>query len=164
MTMLSTLMLSTVACSTSDEDLEETPVDTIAKDSTANDSILAENLKPGTDERPAWQKTSDLHQRLGSEMSAQVTVQEELLPYVSTGDLMCVTVNDEVRAVSEARYDNGEWVFTLVIAGTGDDKFLSVSYYCSQLKKIYTLERWYPFSESFVPTLANGRPYTINFF
>jgi len=164
MTMMSVLMLSMTACSTADEDPTGVVKPEVPKDTTVVNSVNDDNLKPGTDGRPSWQIASDLYQRYEQTMTVQVTVQTELLPYVSADDLMCITVNDEIRCVSPARYNNGEWTFSLVIAGNGNDKLLSVSYYCSKLARIYKLERWFVFSQTFKPTRENGRPYVIDFF
>jgi len=161
---LSALLLSMAACSKADEELAsvapEAPKDTTVVTPVDNN----DDLTPGTDARPTWQAASDLYQRYEQTMTAQVTVQKELLPYVSADDLLCVTVNDEIRCVSPARYNNGEWTFPLIIAGMGNDRFLSVSYYCAKLTRIYKLERWVLFSQSFQPTQEYGRPHTIHFF
>lgn len=164
MTMMSVLMLSMTACSTADEDPTGVVKPEVPKDTTVANPVNDDNLKPGTDGRPSWQIASDLYQRYEQTMTAQVTLQKELLTYVSAEDLMCVTVNGEIRCVSPIHYNNGEWIFSLTIAGTGNDKFLSVSYYCSKLSRIYKRERWVAFSQAYQPTLGNGRPHVIIFF
>ena len=164
MTMMSVLMLSMTACSTVDDNLDNVERPAAPNDTTVVNSGDNDNLKPGTDGRPSWQIASDLYHRYEQTMTAQVTLQKELLTYVSAEDLMCVTVNGEIRCVSPIRYNNGEWTFSLIIAGTGNDKFLNVSYYCSKLSRIYKRERWVAFSQAYQPTLGNGRPHVIIFF
>lgn len=155
-TLILFLMLTLMACSSSDEDTTgESPVN----------PDYSEYLQPGTDEIPDWMTADDLYHSYEQTMSVQVTLQNALQPYLSADDKMCVTVNDEIRAVClSPRYTNGEWTYSLVIAGSGNDKFLSLSYYCSKLKRTYTMERWMVFSQSTMPTEVNGRPYVVSFF
>lgn len=159
-TLILFLMLTLMACSSSDEDTTgESPVNPPAN------LDYSEYLQPGTDEIPDWMTADDLYHSYEQTMSVQVTLQNALQPYLSADDKMCVTVNDEIRAVClSPRYSNGEWTYSLVIAGSGNDKFLSLSYYCSKLKRIYTMERWMVFSQSAMPTEVNGRPYVVSFF
>ena len=153
-TLMWAILLSVISCSSSDDFNEP------QKEPEKN-----ENLTPGDTERPEWQTASDLFLRYEQTMSVQVTLQKELLPYVSQEDLLCAMVGDEIRGICKKPvYNNDEWLLSLVIAGTGNDYFISIHYYCSKLKKIFKIDRWMLFSQSTPPTLNNGRPYVITFF
>ena len=115
--------------------------------------------------RPTWTVPDDLYKTFGSTMAVQVTVQDELMPYVSDDDLMCATINGEIRAVSGLLRTLDEVCFSLVIAGDAGDSNngkVSLSYYCSQLKRIYTVSDWKPFTPGLSP-MQDGKPYVVRF-
>ena len=155
--MTATLLLAFVSCgSSSDED------DIIPKEPTTNSY-----LTPGTDSRPQWKVTAGLDKKYPSSMSAEVTLQSELLPYVSAEDMMCVKIGAEIRDVKQIRLMEGEYYFPLVILGDGQEGGsetpVSLMYYCAKLTRIYTLEAWGEFNPDMPPT-DKGKPYVITFF
>ena len=57
----------------------------------------------------------------------------------------------------------GEPYFPLLIAGDSGSAHVSISYYCSRLKRIYSIEDWMPFTPGMSP-MQDGKPYVLNFF
>jgi len=134
------------------------------KDDDSASDQKSEYLKPGTVERPVWEKATDVYNVYAQTMSLQVTVQEELLPYISEQDMVRVTSNQETREVSAPFWVQGEWLFPLVIAGDANDGYLGLEYYCAKLKRIYSIDMWMTFRQNMLPTTDGGRPYTVSFF
>ncbi|MBQ7571934.1 MAG: hypothetical protein IJT19_06820 [Bacteroidaceae bacterium] len=126
------------------------------------DDDVDPRLAVGSEERPAWATPAGLYQTYEFTMSVQVTLQDELLAYASDNDLMCATIDGEIRAVAALQRTGGEVYFPLVIAGNSGSGAVSLSYYCAQLKRIYTLDRWQPFTPGMSPT-QDGEPYVIPF-
>ncbi|MBQ8466179.1 MAG: hypothetical protein IJ546_00620 [Prevotella sp.] len=119
-------------------------------------------LATGTDKRPDWTVPADLYMRYEYTMSAQVTLQEMLLPYASADDLLCAIVDGEIRAVSTPQHTSGQIYFPLVVAGTSDSGAVSLCYYCARLSRIYTVSDWHHFSPE-LPPLQDDQPYVVNF-
>ena len=134
------------------------------KDDDSDSDEKSGYLQPGTDQRPVWETAKDLYNRYDQTMSLQVTVQEELQPYISEQDMIRVTSKGETRAVSDPFNVEGEWLFSLEIAGEGSDGYLKLDYYCAKLNSIYSLELWLPFLQKTLPTDKDGRPYIVSFF
>ena len=95
-------------------------------------------------------------------MSVQIGLQTELLPYVSSNDLMCAMIGDEVRAVTPPFETGGQYYFPLSIMGTNGEGYVILKYYCDQLHRIFTVEQWREFDNSIQPT-AEGTPYEVPF-
>ena len=55
-----------------------------------------------------------------------------------------------------------EMYFPLVIVGNSGSGAVGLSYYCAQLRRIYTLDRWQPFTPGMSPT-QDGKPYVLSF-
>ena len=55
-------------------------------------------ITPGTDEKPAWEYPD--YDRWEQTMTLQLLMQKELEPYVTSSDLLCATMNDEVRGLT----------------------------------------------------------------
>ena len=118
--------------------------------------------QPGTDARPNW-TAPDISLFGDDPMTVQIALQEELQPYVGSGDLMCAKLNGEVRAVSNLYESYGQKHFRLSIYGSSDEGAVTLCYYCQQLSRIFTIENWKTFDASMAPTEA-GTPYVPTFF
>ena len=127
-----------------------------------NDEETDPLILPGSEPPPAWTVSASLYTKFEYTMSVQVVMQQELLPYVSDDDLMCAVVDGEIRAVSTLYRTGSQPYFCLAIAGEGSGAMVSLRYYCSQLKRIYTATDWLPFTPSMPPT-QNGKPYILKF-
>ena len=63
----------------------------------------------GKDVRPEWQAPNyDILEQL---MCVEVTLQDKLTPYASEADMMCATIDGEVRAVSTPYKVDDRWHF-----------------------------------------------------
>ena len=127
-----------------------------------DDEKVDPTLAQGNDERPTWTLPADLYKTYEFLMSVQVTLQDELLAKASDGDLMCAVVDGEIRAVAPLQRTGGEVYFSLIIAGNSGSGSVTLRYFCSQLKRIYTLEGWMPFTPGIAPT-QDGNPYVVEF-
>lgn len=122
-----------------------------------------ENLTLGNEANPLWEIPQGIYNTYETLMSVQVTLQDILLPYVTENDLMCATINGEIRAVTNTQYTGGEVYFPLIIAGENGSEKISLHYYCSKLKRTYTIEDWMIFTPGIAPTDDNGKPYIVEF-
>lgn len=118
--------------------------------------------QPGSDARPTW-TAPDISLYGGDPMTVQITLQDELLPYASNGDLMCAKLNGEVRAVSDLYESYDQKHFRLSIYGSSNEGSVTLCYYCQQLSRIFTVENWKAFDASTAPT-NGGTPYVPTFF
>ena len=125
-----------------------------------SDNPVQPVLTQGTDQRPSW--ASPDYSQFENTMAMQFQLQEQLNNYVSEQDLLCATINGEVRAVSEPQDSEGQIYFPLVIAANSTDGMVSVSYYCDQLHRIFTITDWRQFDTSIPPT-NDGEPYILEF-
>lgn len=147
--LVATLLLG--ACSSSDDD----------ESNEKNGTSMTP--KEGTDARPSWVAPSDASWLDEWPMSVQIGVQPELLPYVSSEDLMCAMLNDEVRAVSNLKETGGQYYFMLPIQGDSGEGFVTLKYYCDKLHRIFTVTDWKEFDSTIQPT-DQGTPYEVPFF
>ncbi len=160
--MVATLLL-TAACSGSDGDSPVTPPSP-DDPSGKKDTIINENLKPGTDAKPDWKVKEGLYFEDEQTMSISVTPQQELAPYTSTDDLMCAVIDGEIKAVTIAYEQSyGVHYFPLVIASNAGGVQITLKYYCSKLHRIYTLNNWMRFNSAISP-LEEGNYYVVSFF
>ena len=107
----------------------------------------------GNDVRPTWTMPSfDLYEQI---MSVDVLLQDTLLRYASTQDLLCATINKEVRGVAVAKQINGQWLFPLTVCSNETDVMVELSYYCNNLHRIFTIE-WMKFDATITPTGTDG--------
>ncbi len=121
-------------------------------------------LEPGTDAKPSWTVSSGLFDESEQTMSVVLTLQPELAPYASAGDLMCAVVNGEVRGVCSGRQlTDGTVYFPLIIAGNTGGEQIALSYYCQKLQRIYSNSSWNRFNSSLPPT-NEGDYYVVTFF
>jgi hypothetical protein len=112
-------------------------------------------LTPGTDVRPTtWTAPSPQDYELW--MSLQVQLGDELADYQSSADLVCATVNGEVRAATAPMTTGDIIYYPLTIGGNGGDQTVSLHYYCDRLHRIYTIANWAAFKEGIAPTGESG--------
>lgn len=112
-------------------------------------------LTPGTDARPTtWIAPSIQEPELW--MSLQVQLGDALADYQSSADLMCATINGQVRAVTAPMTTGDVVYYPLTIGGNGGDQTVSLHYYCDRLHRIYTITNWAAFKEGIAPTGESG--------
>lgn len=153
---MATLLLST-SCGKDDEVTPE-----VKEENPEPGNEFQEFLTSSNENTPLWEIPSDLYDIYENIMSIQVTLQEVLLPYSTESDLMCVTIDDDIRAVVGAQYTGGELYFPLTIAGNSGSRDISIHYYCSKLQRTYTVKDWKSFTPGIPPT-DNGKPYVPEF-
>ena len=117
--------------------------------------VVPDYLTVGTDQRPINWQTPDYRQ-FELTMSLQVQLGDTLVNFQSNQDLMCVVINNEVRAVTEPKSTLGEVYFPLVIAGNGNEGAMTLSYYCDRLHRIYSIPNWGTFNPSIAPSGNSG--------
>ena len=106
-------------------------------------------IPEGTETRPAWTAPNyDLYEQT---MSVDILLQDELLQYASEQDLLCATINNEVRGVATALQVNDQWVFPLTVVSNEAGVTVGLSYYCDKLHRIFTIN-WTQFDASVAPT------------
>ena len=149
---LSIVMCVAWSCSSDSDEESSTP-----------SSPASSSLVPGNDERPTnW--TFNDNRQYELRMTVQVQLGDTLANYQSGQDLMCATINGEVRAVAEPSETGGVVYYPLIIFDNGGDSNVSLSYYCDSLHRIYTINDWARFDTSAAPTGNSGiyRPKFIN--
>ena len=124
---------------------------------------VAERLTSGNDTRPTTWTNPD-YSLFELTMSLQVELGDTLASYQSERDLMCATIDGEVRAVANPMTTGDVTYFALSIAGNGGNQTISLQYYCDRLHRIYTITNWTTFDASVAPTGTSGiyRPKFIN--
>jgi hypothetical protein len=85
----------------------------------------------------------------------EVLLQEKLKTYASAQDMLCATINNEVRGVATPVQLDSTWMFPLTIASNNVAEDISLSYYCEKLHRIYTIE-WTTFDATVAPTGKDG--------
>ena len=116
--------------------------------------IPAESVTAASaDNRPAWEAPNyDLYEQT---MVVEVLLQEKLKTYASAQDMLCATINNEVRGVATPVQLDSTWMFPLTIASNNVAEDISLSYYCEKLHRIYTIE-WTTFDATVAPTGEDG--------
>ena len=130
---IAALVIMAWGCSGSDDDMPSQP------------KILLE----GKDARPTWQIPN--FNEYEQYMTVEVSLQDTLQSYASPADLLCATINDEVRGVSSPQNSNGKWRFVITVASNESGKDVSLSYSCDKLHRIFT-SYWGKFDENVKPT------------
>lgn len=112
-------------------------------------------ITPGTDEKPAWEYPD--YDRWEQTMTLQLLMQKELEPYVTSSDLLCATMNDEVRGLTGPTIEEeyGSRFFPLTIGGDGAEARIFLHYYCDSLHRIFSID-WADFNTSVVPMGDNA--------
>ena len=150
--VLSTILLFAACGSSDSSDPGTQPVEPTEK----------KTPQPGTDVRPTW-IAPDISLFGDDPMTVQIELQEELQPYVGSGDLMCAKLIGEVRAVSQLYESYDQKHFRLSIYGSSNEGAVTLCYYCEKLSRIFTIENWRSFDASMAPT-EGGTPYVPTFF
>ena len=89
-----------------------------------------------------------------SEKSAPIfQTSEKSIP--TAQDMLCATINNEVRGVATPVQLDSTWMFPLTIASNNVAEDISLSYYCEKLHRIYTIE-WSTFDATVAPTGEDG--------
>ncbi len=118
-------------------------------------------IPAGTDTRPSWQGPNyDLYEQT---MNVELQLQDALVKYASAQDLLCATINNEVRGVATPEQIDDNWVFPLTIASNDANVMVSLSYYCDKLHRIFTVSNWRNYDASTSPT-ESGQPYVPMFY
>ena len=123
----------------------------------SDDEITPASLQQGSDARPTTWVAPDNNSLFDlPPMSVQVQLGDTLAAYQSSADLMCATINGEVRAVTPPMSNMGIVYYPLTIVGNSNEQMVSLHYYCDRLHRIYTIENWAQFDPSAAPTGDSG--------
>lgn len=133
------LPLVFLSCSGSDENDPHSPT--------------PQTIASGNDARPAWQAPQ--YTSFEQTMSVSLLMQRELEPYVTTQDLLCATIGNEVRGLTAPTVEEGLIFFPLTVAANGKGESITLSYYCERLHRIFTIP-WTTFDASVAPMGEGG--------
>ena len=140
---LAALALLAWGCS-SDDDGTTTPTPPTPEKTTV--------IEPGTDARPDW--VAPNANSYEQNMNVFLTLQDELLPYISANDMICAKIDNEVRGLAFPRQDEGDWLIPLIVFSNGAAP-IQLSYYCDKLHRIFTTD-WTTFDADVAPTGTGG--------
>jgi len=132
------LALVVGACSSDDDDDTQEPVPSY--------------LTVGTDQRPTDWIAPAPSLYGGITMAVQLQLGDTLAHFLSSADLMCVKIDNEVRAVTHPFTNVTVTYFPLSIVGDGNSNAMSLHYYCDRLHRIYTIPNWATFDINASPT------------
>lgn len=121
----------------------------------SDEEITPAYLQAGSDVRPTTWVAPD-YSLYELTMSVQVQLGDSLAAYQSRADLMCATVNGDMRAVTQPMSNMGIVYYPLTIAGNGNEQMITLRYYCDRLHRIYTIENWASFDASIAPIGNSG--------
>lgn len=168
--MLTTALMMVWGCSSNDDDpIIPTPPADVPVNST-----LTPAEKPawkvdlaGNDAPPTWEKPDPA--KYESSMFVLVKLQDELVPYSTSSDLMSVFIGDECRTLpcGPDTLNEADIYFLLKVDGGNIDRdvVFELRYYCASLRQTFVLagketfaaEYDYGFmEEDFVPPLLKG--------
>ena len=142
------LSFGVVLTSCSSDDDNETPVTP-----TEQETPSEKELEQGNDQRPNWQSPN--YDAFEMTMSVEIRLQDTLQAYASSQDLLCATINGEVRGVGLPKQVGEEWVFPLTVGSNDGSIAMSLSYYCDRLHRIFTTP-WTRFDASAMPMGVGG--------
>ena len=137
-----------VALTSCSSDDDETPVNP-----TEIETPNGKKLEQGSDQRPNWQSPN--YDAYEMTMSVEIRLQDTLQAYASSQDLLCATINGEVRGVGLPKQVGEEWVFPLTVGSNDGSIAMSLSYYCDRLHRIFTTP-WTRFDASAMPMGVGG--------
>ena len=119
----------------------------------SDDDGGTERVAGGSDARPTWQVPNyDHYEQI---MVVEVQLQDILQTYASATDMMCASVNGEVRGVTTPKQVGDQWKFPLIIASNDAGVNIQLSYYSEVLHRIFTIN-WTTFDTSVAPTGTGG--------
>ena len=121
--------------------------------SSDNDEERPTGILEGNDARPTW--TSPNYDLYEQTMSVDVLLQDTLKQYASEQDLLCATINNEVRGVATAQQMDDQWLFPLTLGSNETGVMVGLSYYCDKLHRIFSIN-WTQFDASVAPTGTEG--------
>ncbi|MBQ9641660.1 MAG: hypothetical protein IJV06_08875 [Bacteroidaceae bacterium] len=150
---LFTLLIIMGACSSDDDDtIKQLPTE----EQTEGLAETPAYLTQGTASRPTtW--IAPRYENFELSMSVQVELGDTLAYYQSEQDLMCATIDGDVRAVTSPKSTMGFVYFPLTIAnGGGGEKSIDLHYYCDRLHRIFTMKDWATFDASTAPIGDSG--------
>lgn len=84
-----------------------------------------------------------------------LTMQDALQPYLSANDMVCATIDGEVRGLAAPSQDEGDWLISIIVFSNGAAP-VQLSYYCDHLHRIFTLDDWATFDANVAPTGTGG--------
>ena len=122
-------------------------------DSNGSDPSNQQTIASGNDARPDWQAPQ--YTTFEQTMSVQILMQHELESYVTSQDLLCATIDGEVRGLTTPHWEDGIIFFPLIVAANGGGVSVSLSYYCDRLHRIFSIP-WTTFDASVKPTGEGG--------
>ena len=140
------LLLPLVMLSCSDSDDKDSP------------SPSQQTIASGNDARPDWQAPQYTFEQT---MSVSLLMQRELEPYVTSQDLLCATIGDEVRGLTSPTVEGDLIFFPLTVAANGKGESIKLSYYCDRVQRIFTIP-WTTFDASLDP-MGEGDIYRPQF-
>ena len=121
--------------------------------SSDSDEARPTGILEGSDARPAWTEPNyNLYEQL---MSVDVLLQDTLKQYASEQDVLCATINNEVRGVATALQVDDQWLFSLTVGSNEAGVMVGLSYYCDKLHRIFTIN-WTQFDANVAPTGTGG--------
>jgi hypothetical protein len=134
-----------VACSSSDDDGENSSNGPVYTETSASEAPVWKIDWTNNQERPNWTDPNASAYENWTIMMVQI--EDELAPYVSEGDLMAIFLNDELRGLASPAVvvdddQTGSTKFLMKAYGneTGSETVnVKLSYYCQKLKHMFTL-------------------------
>lgn len=114
-----------------------------------DDTLLPPKLEMGTEARPNWQMPNfDNYEQT---MTILIILQDTLCEYASEDDILCAQIDNEVRGLASLEQYKDSWVASLTVGSNETGSMVTLSYYCTNLRRIFTTE-WTPFDANLKPT------------
>lgn len=117
-------------------------------------------LTEGTASRPSWTSPG---KTFGNYMSVQVQLGDTLSYFQSEQDLMCASINGEIRTVTGPKATADVVYFPLTIGADDSSAKVTLQYYCDRLHRIYILNDWATFDPSAKPFEEGDNYYLLRF-
>lgn len=117
-------------------------------------------LTEGTASRPSWTAPGRAY---GNYMTVQVQLGDTLSYFQSEQDLMCASIDGEIRTVTGPKRTADVVYFPLTIGADDSSGKVTLQYYCDRLHRIYILNDWANFDSSAKPFVENGDYYLLRF-
>lgn len=117
-------------------------------------------LTEGSASRPSWTAPGHAY---GNYMTVQVQLGDTLSYFQSEQDLMCASIDGEIRTVTGPKRTADVVYFPLTIGADDSSGKVTLQYYCDRLHRIYILNDWAIFDSSAKPFVENGDYYLLRF-